>query len=143
MILTIRHNGTRDAAKALRRLEARLRRPLATAGRMLAQRILAAQTANLESQGRRLGAVWPPLLPSTASERRRKGFPAGPPMHRTGELKRSIEIRSVGDLRVLVGTDHPGAGYLDSLRPFLGVNVEDVDQLAELLVADLCKGLDA
>ena len=108
--------------------------------RSVVPEIRAAHSAVFSSEGALGRGKWAPLKPATLADRRRKGFPPGPILLRTGALKRhvlgtSAQIRTVGgttELRiapspVVEGTGRPyyraqalGYGALPS-RPMVAV----------------------
>lgn len=100
-----------------------------------------------ESAGERR---WRPLAPATLRDRKQKGFPPGPILHRTGNLRNAAtEVQEVTSTSAAVGApdDHPyakfhaGSGPRSTipLRDFLAVRAPTIQQIDRAIVAHLEK----
>jgi hypothetical protein len=106
--------------------------------------------ANFDSESA-AGDVWDPLKPRTLADRADKGFPPGPILYRTGQLRAvATAVHGHGSDWAEVGApdDHPyasahaGSGSHDHvpLRDFLAVDDAFIEGVGSALVEHIEKG---
>ena len=104
---------------------------------------------NFDHQGQTVGDPWPPLKPSTVEDRRRKGFPPGPPLLRTGRL-RNLVSNPVLDYRqnqIHIEVQDDIAAYHQNgtnrmpARPPVALSEEQIDNLEQSLAEGIGKRL--
>lgn len=102
--------------------------------------ITSAVKKNFATQGAYSGEQWAPLKPSTIRDRKRRGFKPGPPLVRSGELKRAATMpvftSSPLKQRVTFNVNNAYASFQNNgtrnipARPFFRLSEKDIEKIA-------------
>lgn len=95
-----------------------------------APQVKEAMVENIEKQDGGEAGQWAPLKPATVRQRLLQGFPAGPPLQKTGALKASIH-ESHDKTSAEAGPDVDYAAAQNAMRPFAHLPDAAADKIAE------------